>query len=235
MWLRPTKPHSSPRSGGGHAKTRVYLAYRGARARIVAGVVTLAALALAFTVTACGAPPPEHAPLPEDAPRVVLETSLGEITIGLYAERAPISVANFLGYVDEGFYDGVIFHRVLPGFLVQAGGFLPGMIAKQTGPPIISESDNGLKNLRGTVAMAREPGKDSATSQFFINQVDMPRFDYRPPIEYGYAVFGRVLGGMDVVDRIAAIGVHDVHVADGTVHQGVPDEDVVLLRARRAH
>jgi peptidyl-prolyl cis-trans isomerase A (cyclophilin A) len=182
---------------------------------------------------ACGAPPPEHVPLPEDAPRVVLETSMGEITIGLYADRAPVTVANFLEYVDSGFYDGVTFHRVLPGFIVQTGGFLPGMVAKQTGPPIVSESDNGLKNLRGTVAMAREPGKDSATSQFFINQVDMPRFDYRPPIEYGYTVFGRVLSGMEVVDRIGDVRVHDVEVADGTIHQGVPDEDVILLRARR--
>ena len=196
--------------------------------------MALAVLAFATIVAACGAPPPEHAPLSGDAPRVVLETSLGEITIGLYAKRAPVSVANFLEYVDTGFYDGVLFHRVLPGFMVQSGGFLPGMIAKQTGPPIVNESDNGLKNLRGTVAMAREPGKDSATSQFFINQVDMPRFDYRPPIEYGYAVFGCVLAGMDVVDRIAAVGVHDVDVDDGTVHQGVPDEDVILLRARRA-
>ena len=196
--------------------------------------MALAVLAFATIVAACSAPPPEHAPLSGDAPRIVLETSLGEITIGLYAERAPVSVANFLEYVDTGFYDGVLFHRVLPGFMVQSGGFLPGMIAKQTGPPIVSESDNGLKNLRGTVAMARGPGKDSATSQFFITQVDMPRFDYRPPIEYGYAVFGRVLSGMDVVDRIAAITVHEVDVADGTVHQGVPDEDVLLLRARRA-
>lgn len=196
--------------------------------------MALAVLAFAIVFAACGAPPPEHAPLPGDAPRIMLETSLGEITIGLYAERAPISVANFLEYVDAGFYDGVLFHRVLPGFMVQSGGFLPGMIAKQTGPPIVNESDNGLKNLRGTVAMAREPGKDSATSQFFINQVDMPRFDYRPPIDYGYAVFGRVLTGMDVVDQIAAVGVHDVDVDDGTVHQGVPDEDVILLRARRA-
>jgi peptidyl-prolyl cis-trans isomerase A (cyclophilin A) len=198
-------------------------------------VRSVAALAIAIVAIACGAPPPEHAPLPEDAPRVVLETSLGEITIGLYAEQAPISVSNFLEYVDSGFYDGVIFHRVLPGFMVQTGGFLPGMMAKQTGPSIVNESYNGLKNLRGTVAMAREPGKDSATSQFFVNQVDMPRFDYRPPLEYGYAVFGRVLTGMDVVDRIAAIDVHDVDVDDGTVHQGVPDEDVILLRARRVH
>ena len=198
-------------------------------------VRSVAALAIAIVAIACGAPAPEHAPLPEDAPRVVLETSLGEITIGLYAEQAPISVSNFLEYVDSGFYDGVIFHRVLPGFMVQTGGFLPGMMAKQTGRSIVNESYNGLKNLRGTVAMAREPGKDSATSQFFVNQVDMPRFDYRPPLEYGYAVFGRVLTGMDVVDRIAAIDVHDVDVDDGTVHQGVPDEDVILLRARRVH
>jgi len=219
MWSRPFSLHISPCFCCGREETCVYC---------VALVLTL------VFVAACGAAPPEHAPLPEDAPRVVLETSLGEITIGLYAQRAPISVANFLEYVDTGFYDGVIFHRVLPGFMVQAGGFLPGMIAKQTGPPIVTESDNGLKNLRGTVAMAREPGKDSATSQFFFNQVDMPRFDYRPPIEYGYAVFGRVLTGMDVVDRIGEISVHDVDVDDGTVHQGVPDEDVILLRARRA-
>jgi cyclophilin family peptidyl-prolyl cis-trans isomerase len=123
---------------------------------------------------------------------------------------------------------------VLPGFIVQTGGFQPGMIAKPTGPPIVTEASNGLKNLRGTVAMAREPGKDSATSQFYINQVDMPRFDYRPPIEYGYTVFGRVLSGLEVVDRIGDVSVRDVDVADGTVHQGVPEEDVILVRARRA-
>jgi len=197
--------------------------------------VGCAALALALVAAAaCGAPAPEHAPLPEDAPRVVLETSLGEITIGLYIDQAPISVTNFLEYVDAGFYDGVTFHRVLPGFVIQAGGFLPGMTPKQTGASIVSESDNGLKNLRGTVAMAREPGRDSATSQFFINQVDMPRFDYRPPIEYGYTVFGRVLAGLDVVDRIAEVSVHEIELDDGTVHEGVPLEDVILVTARRA-
>jgi len=116
--------------------------------------------------------------LPDDAPRVVIETSLGTIVIGLYEERAPITVANFLAYVDAGFFDGTVFHRVMPGFMVQGGGFVhrnEQYIQKETMPPIVLEADTGLKNLRGTVTMARTPAPDSATAQFFVNLVDNQR------------------------------------------------------------
>ncbi|MFQ5744306.1 MAG: peptidylprolyl isomerase [Acidobacteriota bacterium] len=175
-----------------------------------------------------GGEEPEIVPVPEGAPRVVLETSFGNITIGLYQDRAPKTVANFLAYVDSGFYDGTLFHRVIPGFMIQGGGFLPGMKQKPTGFPIASEADNGLHNLRGTVAMARTMNPDSATSQFFINHVDMPRLDYRPPVEAGYTVFGLVEEGMEVVDSIAEV---ETGTVDG--HQNVPVEDVLILRARR--
>lgn len=183
---------------------------------------------------ACAPPAPEHEPLPQDAPRVVFETSAGEIVVGLYADRAPGTVANFLSYVDEGFYDGTLIHRISPNIMIQGGGFLPGMVEKPTRSAIASEADNGLKHLRGTLAMARLEDPDSATSQFFFNLTDVPRFDYRPPVEYGYTVFGYVLEGMDVVDRIASVPTHEVQVEGGMLYRGVPVEDLVIRRARRA-
>ena len=140
-------------------------------------------------------------------PRVKMTTSKGVILIELDAEKAPISVENFLAYVNDGFYDGTIFHRVIPDFMIQGGGFTPDMGQKPTRAPIKNEAANGLKNLRGTVAMARTNVPDSATSQFFINLKDNAFLDYRGPQPQliGYAVFGRVVSGMDVVDEIAAV------------------------------
>ena len=135
-------------------------------------------------------------------PRVVIKTSEGDITLQLFADKAPVSVANFLSYVDSGFYNGTIFHRVIPNFMIQGGGFGPDMVEKETADPIVNESKNRLHNTRGTVAMARTGDPDSATSQFFINQRSNLRLDWTPGNE-GYTVFGEVIQGMDIVDFIA--------------------------------
>lgn len=139
-------------------------------------------------------------------PRVVLETSAGSITIELAAKEAPLSVANFLAYVQAGFYSGTIFHRVIPDFMIQGGGFTADMGHKETRGTIHNEAGNGLKNLRGTVAMARRAEPDSATAQFFINLTGNDSLDHQSdtPAGMGYAVFGRVTDGLDVVDKIAA-------------------------------
>lgn len=138
-------------------------------------------------------------------PVVKIATTKGEILVELDAEKAPISVANFLAYTKDGFYNGTIFHRVIKNFMIQGGGMTPDMQQKKTNPPIKNEAANGLKNKRGTIAMARTPIPDSATSQFFINHKDNAFLDYRGPSaqEIGYAVFGKVIEGMDVVDAIA--------------------------------
>lgn len=160
-------------------------------------------------------------------PQVRFETDFGDIVVELDRERAPLTVNNFLRYLDEGFYDGTIFHRVIPDFVVQGGGFLPGLDQKETRPAILSEADNGLRNDRGTIAMARQAEADSATSQFYFNLVDNE--DLNPSEQSaGYTVFGRVLSGMDVVDAIAAV---ETGPQDG--FQDVPLEDVVLNRAVR--
>lgn len=135
-------------------------------------------------------------------PRVVIKTSEGDITVQLFADKAPITVANFLGYVDSGFYRGTIFHRVIPNFMIQGGGFGPDMVERDTGDPIVNESKNRLHNTRGTLAMARTSDPDSATSQFFINQRSNLRLDWTPH-NAGYTVFGEVILGMDIVDFIA--------------------------------
>ena len=162
-------------------------------------------------------------------PTVTLETSLGRIVVELYPDRAPQSVANFLRYVHESFYDNLIFHRVIDGFVIQTGGFAPGLDHRlPTHPAIANEATNGLANQRGTLAMARTWQVDSATSQFFINLRDNPNLDHRgnAPTQYGYAVFGRVVEGMDVVDAIA----RQPTTTKGQ-YQDVPVEDVVLLKA----
>lgn len=142
-----------------------------------------------------------------DAPQplqVMLETAKGDIVIELDRKAAPVTVANFVRYVDEGFYDGTIFHRVIPGFMIQGGGHPPDMSKKPTRAPIKNEAANGLKNIRGTIAMARTPQPNSATSQFFINHGDNALLDHGSPRDpNGYAVFGKVVKGMDVVDAIA--------------------------------
>jgi peptidyl-prolyl cis-trans isomerase A (cyclophilin A) len=139
-------------------------------------------------------------------PVVLMETSLGNVKLELFAKEAPISVKNFLDYVTGGFYDGTVYHRVIPGFMIQGGGFSADLKQKPTNPPIKNEADNGLKNLRGTLAMARTMVVDSATAQFFINVVDNGALNHRDKTQqgYGYAVFGKVSEAMDVVDKIAA-------------------------------
>ena len=138
---------------------------------------------------------------------VLMETSLGNVKLELLAKEAPLSVKNFLDYVKSGFYDGTVYHRIIPNFMIQGGGFTADLNQKQTNPPIKNEADNGLKNLRGTLAMARTMVVDSATAQFFINVVDNGALNQRDKTQqgYGYAVFGKVSEGMDVVDKIAAV------------------------------
>ena len=140
-------------------------------------------------------------------PQVRLDTSLGAITVELADDKAPKTVENFLAYAREGFYSGTIFHRVIDGFMIQGGGFTAGFQQKPTRAPIPNEADNGLKNLRGTIAMARTSDPGSATAQFFINVKDNPALDYRAstPQGWGYAVFGKVVEGMDTVDKIRKV------------------------------
>jgi peptidyl-prolyl cis-trans isomerase A (cyclophilin A) len=157
-----------------------------------------------------------------DKPVVVLSTTLGDIIVELNPEKAPISVKNFLAYVDAKFYDGTIFHRVIPGFMIQCGGFTKDMKQKTTKPPIKNEADNGLANKRGTLAMARTGVVDSATSQFFINLKDNSFLD-NGVRDFGYAVFGKVTAGMDVMDKIAA-----VPTGSRSGQKNVPVEDVVI-------
>jgi len=155
-------------------------------------------------------------------PVVIMSTSKGDIKIELFKDKAPISVENFLSYAGDGFYDGTIFHRVIPNFMVQGGGFTPDFSQKPTKPPIKNEAENGLKNERGTLAMARTQVVDSATSQFFINLVDNSFLD-NGVRDYGYAVFGKVIDGMDVVDMIAA-----VETGNNGMYGDVPKEEIVI-------
>jgi cyclophilin family peptidyl-prolyl cis-trans isomerase len=162
-------------------------------------------------------------------PVVMLTTSLGVIELELDTEKAPVSVANFLAYVDKGHFDGTIFHRVIPDFMIQGGGFATDFSQKPTLPPIKNEAENGLLNARGTVAMARTNVVDSATAQFFINLKDNAFLNHSGPgPAFGYAVFGRVTKGMDVVDKIAA-----VPTGSKGGHQDVPKTDVVITSAKR--
>jgi len=161
-------------------------------------------------------------------PRVKITTNYGEMIIALDAEKAPKTVANFLTYVKEGFYDGTVFHRVIDGFMVQGGGFEPGMKQKPTHEPIDNEADNGLKNDRYTLAMARTNDPHSATAQFFINVADNDFLNFTAPTAsgWGYAVFGRVVEGTDVVDKIKS-----VKTGNSGFHQNVPADDVVITKA----
>ncbi|RMH17190.1 MAG: peptidyl-prolyl cis-trans isomerase [Acidobacteria bacterium] len=161
-------------------------------------------------------------------PRVTLETSKGTIVIELFPDKAPKTVANFLAYVKAGFYDGTIFHRVIPGFMVQGGGFTGDMKQKKTNSPVENEADNGLKNDRGTVAMARTNDPHSATAQFFINLVDNGFLNHtaKTPRGWGYAVFGKVVEGMETVDAIAK-----VKTGRRGPHGDVPIEPVTIVKA----
>ena len=158
---------------------------------------------------------------------VVFETSLGEFILEFFPEEAPISVENFLGYVDEGFFDGTVFHRVIPGFMIQGGGFDEEMNQKSTHDQIKNEAENGLKNERGSLSMARTPEVDSATSQFFINLKDNEFLDHGSR-DFGYAVFAKISEGIEVVDEIAK-----VPTGNHGMHQDVPVEAVVVKSARR--
>ena len=172
--------------------------------------------------------PPLQAPAPTPAPGnpvAVISTSMGDITVELFKDKAPVSVQNFLQYVNEGFYSGTIFHRVKPRFVIQGGGYSAEMVERGTRPPILNEATNGLKNTRGTLAMARTRALRSATSQFYINVVNNTDFDHvsYAPNEFGYAVFGRVLSGMEVVDQISTTPTGS---KDG--HDDVPLTPVVI-------
>ena len=174
---------------------------------------------------------PPSAPSPTPAavtsgPRVLLETSLGNLLIGLYPDKAPITVENFLRYARAGHYDGTIFHRVIPGFMAQGGGYDAKLVEKPTRPPIRNEARNGLRNLRGTVAMARMNAADSATAQFFVNVRENASLDFGIR-GAGYAVFGEVLEGMEVVDRMLAVPTRRSGEMDD-----VPVTPIVILRAR---
>ena len=158
-------------------------------------------------------------------PRVLIQTSLGDITVELNQTKAPISVANFLTYVDDGFYDGTIFHRVIPDFMIQGGGFLPGMKQKKVKAPIKNESGNGLSNTRGTIAMARTSDLDSATAQFYLNTVDNASHLDKAQ----YCVFGKVVGGLDIVEKIRA-----VKTGRTGSHGDVPATDVMITSIKRA-
>lgn len=201
------------------------------------GTSALVAFVLSITLlagpsvgqTPAPAPPAVPQPAPGN-PVVVLSTTMGDITVELFKDRAPVSVENFLQYVADGFYQGTIFHRVVPGFMIQGGGFTPKMDEKPTRPPILNEATNGLNNVRGTLAMARTQALRSATSQFFINVADnRATLDHRgfSPQDFGYAVFGRVLTGMEVVDRIVAVPTRAVGP-----HGNVPVEAVVIKEVK---
>ena len=159
--------------------------------------------------------------------KAIVETSMGTITLELNEEKAPVTVANFIEYAKSGHYDGTIFHRVIDGFMIQGGGFTREMNQKPTRAPIRNEARNGLKNVRGTIAMARTSVVDSATSQFFINLVDNDFLNFTSPTPqgFGYAVFGKVTDGMDVVDQIAK-----VKTGFSGPHQNVPEEPVVIKK-----
>ncbi|MDR2220153.1 MAG: peptidyl-prolyl cis-trans isomerase [Methylobacillus sp.] len=161
---------------------------------------------------------------------IKLCTNLGDITLELNAEKAPETVANFLAYVDDGFYNGTVFHRVIDGFMVQGGGFEPDMKQKRTNAPINNEANNGLQNKAYTIAMARTPDPHSASSQFFINVADNDFLNFSAPTGngWGYCVFGKVVAGTDVVDKI-----RQVRTGSKAGHQDVPVEDVIIERVER--
>ena len=191
------------------------------------GLLAVAALLAAVVTTGLRAEDEKKEESGAKNPVVVLETTLGAVHIELDAAKAPLTTKNYLDYVEAKHYDGTIFHRVIPEFMVQGGGFTPDMKQKKTRDPIGNEARNGLKNERGTIAMARTTDPDSATSQFFINVVDnSSKLDFPNPDGHGYAVFGKVVKGMDVVDKIVA-----VPTATKAGHQNVPVEPVVIKQA----
>jgi peptidyl-prolyl cis-trans isomerase B (cyclophilin B) len=187
--------------------------------------ISVLSMMLLFVSTFCSA---TENPMHNTSPKVKLQTSLGTITIQLNTEKAPISSENFLSYVNEGFYNGTIFHRVIPGFMAQGGGFNTDFQQKPTHQPIKNEADNGLKNKRGSVAMARTSDPNSATAQFFINYKDNSFLDYTSPTPngWGYAVIGEVTEGMDVVDAMT-----QVKTGNRGMHQDVPQQNIIIEKA----
>ena len=183
---------------------------------------------VAFVAFALAGGPARAADAKGGNPVVVLETSLGNIEIELDAQKAPVSVENFLAYVDSGHYDGTVFHRVIPNFMIQGGGFDESFTQKPTRAPIKNEADNGLLNQRGTIAMARTADVNSATSQFFINVADNGFLNHGGR-DFGYAVFGKVSSGMDVVDKIAAVPTG----RKGPFSSDAPQTTVKIVKARR--
>lgn len=186
-------------------------------------LLTLSLLLIAMTSIASSTPQSK-----DDTTKVVITTNMGNITILLFEREAPISVKNFLAYIDSGFYGGLTFHRVIPGFMAQGGGFMKNLTKRQPIlPPIKNESDNNMKNEKGTIAMARTPNPHSATSQFFINVVDNSALNFSAQ-GWGYAVFGKVIEGMDVVDKIVAV---KTETRNGMAD--VPVDPVIIVSVKR--
>jgi peptidyl-prolyl cis-trans isomerase A (cyclophilin A) len=181
-------------------------------------------IVLALSFAACAV-----AGLKKPNPKVLMQTSMGEITLELFADKAPVSVDNFLQYVNSGFYTNTVFHRVIRGFMIQGGGFDKDLVQKETRQPIENEAGNGQSNRRGTLSYARTMVVNSATSQFFINHADNPNLDHRDETQngYGYAVFGKVVKGMDVVDRIA-----ETQTGSKNGMQDVPVTPVLILSVK---
>jgi len=195
--------------------------------RRIASLAAVAATAVGFCALA-RAQTPAPAGTPQPTQLVTLETSAGAIVLELDAQRAPRTVANFVRYVKDGFYSGTIFHRVIAGFMIQGGGYTQEREQKNTRPPIAIESNNGLKNVRGAIAMARTIDPNSATAQFFINLVDNESLDYPGRDGNGYTVFGHVVQGMDVVDKIGASATAN----RGPAFSNLPVTPVVIQKAR---
>lgn len=197
-------------------------------------------LLLAAAVWVCGCA--ETAKTPKTETKIIptsnvvkLQTSMGDIVIELNRQVAPVTVKNFLGYVEAGFYDGTIFHRVIPGFMIQGGGFTEKLERKKTLDQIVNEAKGGLSNMRGTIAMARGPHPDSATSQFFINHSDNEFLNYIDDNKAGYAVFGKVTEGMDVVDAISKVKTTTVEITRNgkdTSMDDVPIEPIIIISAK---
>jgi peptidyl-prolyl cis-trans isomerase A (cyclophilin A) len=218
-------PHATPRFAL-HPVARHPLLRRGVACLAASALLAGAALAQTPAPAAAPAATPAPAAATKAAPAVKLQTSMGDIVLTLDAEKAPKTVENFVKYVTDGHYDGTVFHRVIGNFMIQGGGFTANMAQKDTRPPIALEARNGLTNQRGTIAMARTSNPNSATSQFFINVVDNDMLNAPNPDGHGYAVFGRVTEGMDVVDKIRA-----VPTGNRGMHQNVPTTPVTILKA----
>ncbi|MGH8397385.1 MAG: peptidylprolyl isomerase [Gammaproteobacteria bacterium] len=186
----------------------------------------LTGLLIVALLAACSQAPVRPTAPSNPYPAVAFETSLGTFVVQLDSQRAPLTVANFLHYVNNGFYNGTLFHRIVPGFVIQGGGYNTAYAEKKTLPSIPNESGNGLSNLRGTIAMARDDAPHTATAQFYINLVDNRKLDPRPD-RWGYAVFGKVIQGMDVVNKIAAVPTGKV----GPFDKDSPLTPVVILKA----